>query len=222
MKARQTWILIALHLSLVAAGCRKEPADTLELRGIVTDIRTGLGIPDVAVTLEEQVVESGVWVGTWNEAGETTTDAAGLYEIGFGRKNALAYQTRASKPLWFPQKQDLSADNWRGETTSEWSVSLVPKGWVTLSFVNSQPFSDPEGTQVDFRFLHTNPLNLPVCSNDWIHFGGNSEPPPGICLLEGDRFLPYTIEVERDGNLSVWVDSVYISRFDTIPLQILY
>lgn len=221
MNAHRTWVLLALTIS-VAAGCKKTPENALTLSGVITDIRTGEGIAGVDVTLEEQVVASGVWVGTWSEAGAASTDAAGRYEIGFGRQNALAYQTRATKPLFFPAKQDISADNWRGETTSEWHASLVPKGWAAISFVNSQPFDAPEATIVDFRLLHTNPMNLPVCGTDWTHFIGNDLPAPSVCLLEGDRYLPYTLEVERDGDMSVLIDSVYISRFDTTMLQILF
>lgn len=220
MSAHQNWMLLAMSLSAIVMGCKKTPDEALTLNGVVTDMRTGEGLEGVDVVLEEQVVEAGVWVGTWSEAGATTTDAMGQYEIGFGRKNALAYQTRATKPLFFPAQQDISADNWRGEATSEWHASLVPKGWAVISFVNSQPFGSPEATFVDFRLLHTNPMNLPVCGTDWVHFVGNALPAPEVCLLEGDRYLPFTLEVERDGELSVVIDSVYVSRFDTTMLQI--
>jgi len=216
--ARCWWFLSVLVFA--AMGCKRTPTGELRLTGIIEDARLGSGLMDVDVVLEEQVVDGGVWVGNWTEAGASATDGSGAFQIAFQRKNVVANRVRAEKSGWFPVTADLSPEAWRGDDAASWDAEMVPMAWVDLAFANAQPFGAP--ASVAFRFLHLNPRDLPIHHNEWGYFAGDNPPVDALHLMEGDQFLPFTWTVEREGETTAFVDSVYLSRLDTIPLTILF
>lgn len=211
------WLLMFV---VVGAGCKKNPAGELTLSGELIDARTGGSVEGVEASLEEQVVDGGVWVGNWQSAGIAESDAAGQYELAFQRTNALKYQVEFSKPLWFAEVDSLDPNRWRGQEASTLSRAMTPKAWVRLIMGNSQPFAPPP--TVRFRFLHPMPAAHDVYPNTWSQFDGEVPPAPLVCPMEGDISLPYTVEVLRDGEWTSWVDSIEVPRFDTTDLVIYY
>lgn len=201
-------------------GCKKNPTGELTLSGELLDARTGGPVADVEASLEEQVVEGGVWVGNWQSAGISESDATGQYEVAFQRTNALKYQVQFSKPLWFTEADSLDPNRWRGSETSAFNRTMTPKAWVRLIMSNSQPFAPPP--TVRFRFLHPMPEDHEVYPNTWSQFDSEVPQDPIDCLMEGDISLPYAVEVLRDGEWTSWVDSIEVPRFDTTALVIFY
>lgn len=216
MRISLGWLMVLV----IGAGCKKSPAGELTLSGELVDARTGGPVEGVEASLEEQVVDGGIWVGNWQSAGLAESDASGHYEVTFQRTNALKYQVQFSKPLWFTEADSLDPDRWRGQEMSTFNRSMTPKAWVRLIMGNSQPFAPPP--TVRFRFLHAMPSEHDVYPNTWTQFDGEVPPDPIVCQMEGDISLPYAVEVLREGEWTSWVDSLEVPRFDTTALVILY
>jgi len=215
-----TFGLLILLASVFGQGCKKTPEGNLHLNGNVQNIRTLTGLPDVLLTLEEQVVTEGVWLGTWQTAGTANTLGDGSFSISFQRSNALAYRITARKDDWFVHQDELSPELWRGQDEQGWSAQLTPKAWIDLAFINGAPLGAT--AHVNFRFLHVPALGIAVCDNDWQQFSSESIPDFDICLMEGDAYLPYTLEVQRDDEEYAMVDSVYLAAADTTALLITF
>ncbi|MGB1075770.1 MAG: hypothetical protein ACPGYK_06230 [Flavobacteriales bacterium] len=212
--------LLILFACVFWQGCKKTPEGELHLSGTVQNIRSLAGLKGAALTLEEQVVTGGVWLGTWQTAGTATSLDDGSFSISFQRTNALAYRITAHKEDWFMQQDELSPELWRGQDEQVWSAQLTPKAWIDLAFINGAPLGAT--ASVAFRFLHVPTSGISVCDNAWQQFSSESIPDFEICLMEGDTYLPYTLEVQRGDDEYALVDSVYLPAADTTVLQITF
>jgi len=224
MMPRQSYFFHPLRLVLtgtlliVHSGCRPEPKEDLsfEISTVLAYDQTAAS--NILVALERRTVSEGVFNGNYEFVAEGTTDAEGMLVLNFGRSNALDYLITGYGDDWFEKQLEVNPDVFLGNTSQSIELEMTPKASITIRLVNANPLDENDAIQ--FRTSNA-PGEYPTCSNGWGTFSGFDVVEERTCLIEADRYLPYTYRTFRNGEwLEFELDSIWIERGDAADLTI--
>ena len=207
-------------LLILASGCRPEPKDVLSFEISTILAYDQSAASNILIALERRTVSDGVFNGNYELLAEGSTDAEGMLVLNFGRSNALDYLITGYGDDWFERQLEVNPDVFLGSTSQSIALEMTPKALITIRLVNANPLDEYDAIQ--FRTLNA-PGEYPTCSNGWGTFSGSDLVEERTCLIEADRYLPYTHRTFRGGEwLEFELDSIWIERGDAVDLTILW
>lgn len=218
-QGRSWGFVLVVAATLVAIGCRPEPDNNLALRITVLHADTGNPASDIDLELERRVLENGVLNGNYQPVGSATSDADGIAHFSFNRVNALDYQLNVVSTDWFARSDFIQPDAFLESSEVEHTTEATPRGTLYIRLVNAAPLDEDD--KVQFRTLNPHGEYL-TCSNAWETHLGMDVDVERTCDVEADRYLPYRYHVTRNGELTEYLDSLWVPRGELTELLIAY
>ncbi|MGB2190559.1 MAG: hypothetical protein ACPH0C_05930, partial [Flavobacteriales bacterium] len=143
----------------------------------------------------------------------------GTAHFFFNRVNALDYQLNLVSTDWFPRSDFIQPDAFVESSEVEHTTEATPRGTVHIRIVNAYPLDEDD--KVQFRTLNP-PSEYLTCSNAWETHMGTEVDVERTCDVEADRYLPYRFHVTRNGELTEYLDSLWVPRGELAELLIAY
>ena len=221
LKFAKLEILGMLALMMLYTGCcREDCANTYILEGTLISSVDNLPCEGFEIVLEEQVLESGVLNGFFEEVAITNTDGAGFFRIEFPRKNALAYRLKVEEDGWFNLEKDLDPEGFLPDVAFHLDLMTTPVSELFITISNMPPSTDDDIAR--FRLLksfseYTN------CHTDWVVFNGEGIDSTWNCVLPGGTWMPYLFidQTDPEDEIST-TDSVFCEPFSSSQILVEY
>ncbi len=211
-------IAFVFIVTFLIGSCKKETDVNYVLRGQVRDADENSGIADAEIIVEKQVVQSGVYGNTYQNALTTTTAANGNYEGNWPRENFAALRLVAKKTNYIPAFILLDIDAFEVDKEITQDVELYKEAFTTFRFTHTNGNSSD---RLSFTFLNAN-FNCNCCANGWKTWQGASIDTSFTCRVYGNRWLKYQVQTQVGFADSSFVDSIYCPAFVTTTHDINY
>ncbi len=203
---------------LVFSTCKKEN-NQYNLLGIVIAANTGATLDGVSITLQKQVVETGVYNNNFQTAAHTTSTANGQFELNWARENFAALRLDCEKSQYIKSEMDLIVNDFSTGKTETTYIILQPEAFVSVHIQNSSPSDITD--QFRFTFANAN-FDCICCSNGWKTFAGELIDTTFTCRLYGETWLRFQKDYYTAQNDTMLIDSVFCPAFQTTNLEIEY
>lgn len=205
---------------MVSMGCRPEPEENLMFDVYTTLAYDGAPEAGLSVDLERRAISSGVFNGNYETIAQGTSDFNGSVELRFSRTNALDYKVIGSGSEWFEYDVLVNPDVFLEDERHVLELPMTPKAEIIIRLINANPFDENDAIQ--FRTLNI-PGDYPTCANTSATYTGFDLVEERTCLIEGDRYLPYTYSIYRNGEwFESVLDSLWIGRGENAELTLLW
>ena len=208
---------LTFSLLLALSSCKKDTAVQYSVRGKVTDADDGSALSDVAIEIEKQVVQNGVFGNTYQNALSTSSDSNGDFSGSWLRENFAALRLLAEKPNYILAERSLDVDAFSSGTVTE-DVALYKEAFASLRFYH---VNGGAGDRLSFTFLNAN-FNCNCCSNGWRTWQSASIDTTITCRVYGNRWLKYQVQTQIGLADTSYVDSLYCNAFVTTSRDIQY
>lgn len=216
-----SFFLIVIGVFLMfSMGCRPEPEENLMFEVHTTLAYDGAPEAGLSVDLERRAISSGVFNGNYETIAQGTSGVNGSVELRFSRTNALDYKVIGSGSEWFEYEALVNPDVFLEDERHVLELPMTPKAEVIIRLINANPFDENDAIQ--FRTLNI-PGAYPTCNNTSGIFTGFDLVEERTCLIEGDRYLPFTYSIYRYGEwFESVLDSLWIGRGENAELTLLW
>ena len=212
-------VVIGLYIA-ISTGCRPEPEENLMFDIHTTLAYDGTLEAGISVDLDRRAISSGVFNGNYETIAQGTSDLNGSVELRFSRTNALDYKVIGSGSEWFENDALVNPDVFLEDERHILELPMTPKAEVIIRLINANPFDENDAIQ--FRTLNILG-DYPTCANTSGTFTGFDLVEERTCLIEGDRYLPYTYNIYRSGEwFESVLDSLWIGRGENAELTLLW
>jgi hypothetical protein len=212
---------ILLWVAFTLGGCKKEESKPFNIVGRVVDGDSGEGLSQVAVTVEKQVIQSGVFGQTWLNASSTSSASDGGYSCTWPRENFAALRISPEKADYVGAVKNLDVDAFK--TAEDFTINrdlvMYKEGFITVTLRNTGQAAEQD--RLAFTFLNAN-FDCNCCSNFWRVYEGATVDTAFTCRIYGNRWLKYQVNSTIAFNDSIVVDSVYCPAFVTTAIEIDY
>jgi hypothetical protein len=210
-------LILFISFMLFISACKKDGAVQFSLQGKVTDADDGNALSGVAIEVEKQVVQNGVFGNTYQNALSTSTDNSGQYQGSWPRENFAALRVLAEKDNYIKAERELDINSFDDGMATE-NIQLYKEGFVSLRFVHS---NGNTGDRLSFTFLNAN-FDCNCCANGWRTWQAGSIDTTITCRVYGNRWLKYQVQTQIGFNDSIYVDSLFCDAFVTTSRAIQY
>jgi hypothetical protein len=206
-----------LFLILILSSCKKDNKNYI-LQGKVINPRQSQTLQGVSIDLSKQVVGSGTFNGSFNDAANGLTDAAGDYRLEWPRENFAALRLDISKADFFSVQLDLPPSEFSAGEEVTRNISLYPKATIQVSINHSVDVSQFD--QLQFNFVNAQ-FDCACCNNDPKYFMGAVDS-TFECQVYGDTWIKYYKEITTNQVNSASIDSIWCPAFQTSQIGIVY
>jgi hypothetical protein len=208
---------LTFSLLLVLSACKKDTAVQYSIRGKVTDADNGSALSGVAIEIEKQVVQNGIYGNTYQNALSTSSDANGDFSGSWPRENFAALRLLAEKTNYILAERSLDVDAFSSGNVTE-NVALYKEAFASLRFYHS---GGNANDRLSFTFLNAN-FKCNCCSNGWRTWQSAAIDTTVTCRVYGNRWLKYQVQTQIGSADTSYVDSLYCNAFVTTTRDIQY
>jgi hypothetical protein len=195
-----------LSSMLFTAGCKKNKDNTLVISGKVRSGQTGLTLEGVSVSIEKKSVQGGTYSATYTQAASAMSDGTGQFDLTFPRENFSELRIAATKPGYLTRYFPIPPDALSPETPYITLLDLFERSEIQVNIRSLAPF-DP-GDKLNFTFIRT-AFDCACCTNGWQSFDAAQLDTTLNCLVYGNRWLQYEVQIYNSINDTIYRDSVY-------------
>jgi len=196
-------ILIA---SFLVTGCKKNKDNTLDISGKVRNGQTGLPMEGVSISIEKKSVQGGTYSATFTTAASAVSDGSGHFELSFPRENFSELRIAASKSGYLTRYFPISPSSLSPETTFMTIIDIFERSEVNVNIRSVAPFD--QGDKLNFTFIKSS-FDCACCRNGWQSFNAVNLDTTLNCLVYGNRWLQYEVQIYNSVNDTIYRDSVY-------------
>lgn len=208
-----------MTLSLCFLSCGKEEAQVLNLKGTISDGRTGNPLNGVEAVVAHQIVENGVFSINYQEAARGSTDGAGQFNLSWDRANSNSIRLTASLDNYISRNVFINPSSMIAGESFNQDVAIYPEAFIQVRLRNTGS-TDPEDN-IGFRFENAN-FDCACCDNLIRNFSGAEVDTVLQCKVYGDSWLRYRRVIATSALDTAITDSSYVPAFNTTIVDIEY
>ncbi len=206
-----------LVMLLVMGACKKDAVNPFSIQGKVTDARNGSGLAGVAIKVDKQAIQNGVYTNTFERALTTTTGSDGNYSGSWERETFTTLKLSAEKPNYIPIETELSEQE-VGSGDINKNISMYSEAFVSLRFRHQSTNSND---RLLFNYTNTN-FDCACCKPGWKAITGAQVDTTFTCRVYGDHWLFFEVITEINNIDSAYTDSIYCPAFIETSYEVLY
>ena len=198
--------------------CKKEDLE-LTINGIVQDPNLALVLSSASIQLAAKEISGGTFNNNFNTVANTSTNSNGQFSLTFERKTVSEYRIRVSKNGYFEKEVFITGDAVQPDSPYNVSIEAIPQAFYSLRVQNTNPIDDSD--RISYRNTNAD-LECSCCTNQTVTLIGQQIDTSYTCVHEGAKWLKYYYEVEKNGNTNSFIDSIFLTAFDTTSNHIQY
>ncbi len=189
------------------------------LNGVVVAANTNQTLEGVNITLQKQVVETGVYNNNYQAAAHTTSAADGQFAMVWARENFAALRLDCEKSQYIKSEIDLTVSDFQAGQPETSLIIMQPEAFVRVHIQNSSPSDAAD----HFRFTFANAnFDCVCCSNNWKTFDGENVDTTFTCRLYGETWLRFQKDYLTAQSDTMLIDSIFCPSFQTTDLEVQY
>ena len=189
-----------------ATSCKKNDNKLLIVSGKVGSGQTGLALQGVSISLEKKSVQGSTYSAAYTTAATALSDGAGQFELTFPRENFSELRLTASKPGYLTRYFPISPSALSPETPVITMIDIFERSKVEVNINSVEPFTP--GDKLNFTFIRT-AFDCACCKDGWQIFDAVSLDTSLNCLVYGNRWLQYEVQIFNSINDTIYRDSVF-------------
>ena len=199
-------LVFSMVFILTNYSCKKKDGNELLISGLVRIGQTGATLDGVTVTLEKKSIQGGTYSAAFTMAATGLTDGAGQFELNFPRENFSELRIAISKQGFLTRYYSISPESITPESPLRLMLEIFEKSEVTLNVRSTPPFD--AGDKLNFTFIKTE-FDCNCCKSGWQTFDSVNLDTTLSCLVYGNRWLQYEVQIYNLEQDTFFRDSVY-------------
>ncbi len=211
--------IIFLFLLIPFLSCKKDEALNYTIKGTIVNGRTGAPISGLNVSIQQKIIQDGIFSALFTDAASAITDANGNYSMTWKRENVAAFQLLLEKEQHISRQIELSPNSLNANESFTYNAHVFTEAFITVHLIN-----EGETTAVDicnFRFDDTD-FDCTCCTDAWVNTFGADVDSTWTCKVYGDSWIRYVKDIATLEVDSVSTDSIWCPAFQTTILEIAF
>jgi hypothetical protein len=205
--AKHSFLCFAIFIGFFfVTSCKKNDDKMLIVSGKVGSGQTGLALEGVSISLEKKSVQGSTYSAAYTTAATAVSDGVGQFELTFPRENFSEVRLTASKPGYLTRYFPISLTALSPETPVITLLDIFERSQVNVNINSVAPFD--QGDKLNFTFIRT-AFDCACCKDGWQSFDAANLDTSLNCLVYGNRWLQYEVQIFNSVNDTIYRDSVF-------------
>lgn len=214
-----TPILACLSVLFFISSCKKNNDNSLNIAGKVVSGQTGLAQEGVYISLEKKSVQGNTYSAAFTTAATAISESSGEFELSFPRENFSDLRIAASKPGYLTRYFPISPTALSPENPFITILDIFERSEVIVRIRSVAPYD--QGDKLNFTFIRTD-FDCACCKNGWQSFDATQLDTSLNCLVYGNRWLQYEVQIYNAVNDTIYRDSVFCATSSTGFIELEY
>jgi hypothetical protein len=211
-------LIFLIGFSVFLSSCKRED-DHYYLRGAAYHGDDQIPMADVQLTMYKQVLQNGIFGGSFSPATSGYSASNGIYNLAWKRENFAALKLVAEREQYVTREFVLDVNDFTAGDALLKNIDMYPEAFVSVRILNSGLTASTD--QCSFTFVNAI-FDCACCSNGWKIFHGAAVDSTFSCRLYGNRWLKYQRSLNTAEADTMLVDSIWCPAFETTQVLLVH
>ncbi len=218
---RAGYVFLAIFSIAVLAGCRKENDEEIQISGKILDKNQGTPVSGALVVLAASKVQTGIYNPSYETVATVNSSSGGDYSFNVTNDKFTGYRITVIKDQYFDMFKDYEVNSIKSGQSNTVNLEILPQAFLNLRVRN---VVSPVNNQdlIGYHIVNTQPGCQNCCGNGVLTGNGSVYDTTFTCKTYGHSYVKIQWTVQKGGQNSYYLDSVFCPAFQTTPFVVNY